>query len=197
MRSPRTPLDGGWPLVVGGLLAPALAFALLAGAVVVTPRLEWDQDLLGVVPDAAARDALLAPATYAALLVMATVPVFLLVARRGRDALFWSLGIGGVLVLDPVLKHAFRRPPIDGEHGVYSFPSGSAMLAMAAASAAVLLARSSRRRVALLLIGSLAVFAYGLALVAARWHYPSDVVGGWAFALAWVSGVRLALLARV
>jgi undecaprenyl-diphosphatase len=37
------------------------------------------------------------------------------------------------------------------------------------------------------------VIAYGGLLVFQLWHYPSDVMAGWCIALAWVTGVWLAL----
>jgi membrane-associated phospholipid phosphatase len=37
------------------------------------------------------------------------------------------------------------------------------------------------------------VVAYGVLLVVQSWHYPSDIVAGWCFALAWAAGLWLVL----
>ncbi len=120
----------------------------------------------------------------------------LLVRRCAREAAFWAASLVGTLALDPVLKEAVRRPPIDPADTVsgYSFPSGSAMWSMAALAALTLLARSTRLRLISVALGAPVVLAYGVSIVYERWHFASDVLAGWCIALAWVSGLWFVLI---
>ena len=119
--------------------------------------------------------------------------VVVLVANGRRlDALFWALAVGGVLALDLPLKQVFHRPPIDDRGGGYSFPSGNAM-ASAAIVAAIVLTFPHRWRRQALVVGVPLVAVYGVLLVVQSWHYPSDVVAGWCFALAWTTALWLGL----
>jgi membrane-associated phospholipid phosphatase len=133
---------------------------------------------------------------YLGLVGGAAVAILLLVilGARGlrRQALFWGLAIAGPILLAPALKWAVGRPQI-GAHpeGDYSFPSGNAMVSSAFAAALVLLLPELRRAAVLPAVVFSA--AYGIALVLLLWHYPSDVVGGWCAALAWVAAVWLSL----
>ncbi len=77
--------------------------------------------------------------------------------------------------------------------GMDSFPSGHAVSSMAMAAAAVVLAWPTRLRAAAVAGGAAFLAAAGLSRVYFGLHYTSDIVGGWALALAWVTllvGVR-------
>jgi membrane-associated phospholipid phosphatase len=106
--------------------------------------------------------------------------------RRIRDALFLTVAVAGVVLVEPLLKHAFERPSPEDAAG-FSFPSGSAMTSMAAVAAVAVLAWPTRARWLVVAGGAAFVFAYGVAIVDQRWHYPSDVLAGWCLALVWVS----------
>jgi undecaprenyl-diphosphatase len=187
---------GHWPLVFFGLFAPLLAFATLSSAVESRDHIEWDSDVIGVLsrhgPALPMGDAILGASTYALAALGVVVPLIFLSKRQPRYAAFWALAIGGVLVFDPLLKHAFKRPEPGGTG--YSFPSGSAMLSMATVCAIVLLA--DRWRPAVALAGILGVAGYGVSIVYLEWHYPTDVLAGWSLSAAWVCGLWLALVAR-
>jgi undecaprenyl-diphosphatase len=114
---------------------------------------------------------------------------------RIRDAVFWFASIGGAIVFDPTLKAVFQRPGLGGSDD-YSFPSGTAMLSMAAAVALLALARPGATRMAVVVLGAGGTVAAGLSVVYVDWHYPSDVLAGWCIAVAWVSALWLVLLAR-
>jgi membrane-associated phospholipid phosphatase len=114
-------------------------------------------------------------------------------ARAYRRAAFWGLAVGGALVLARVLKELVERPEIGLKQAEYSFPSGNATASLAGVVALTLLLPPSRLRRWIAGIGLAAVPVYGVALVLLLWHYPSDVVAGWALALAWVLVLRLAL----
>jgi membrane-associated phospholipid phosphatase len=76
-----------------------------------------------------------------------------------------------------------------------AFPSGHATSSMAFAAAAVTLAWPTRRRWQVLGVAAAFTFLVGLSRVALAVHYPSDILGGWALAIACVALVRLALRA--
>jgi membrane-associated phospholipid phosphatase len=113
--------------------------------------------------------------------------------RAYRRAAFWGLAVGGSIVLTRVLKELIERPEIGVKQAEYSFPSGNATASLAAAVALFLLLPPSRLRRWVVVAAVGIIPLYGLALVLLLWHYPSDVIAGWALALAWVLVLRLAL----
>jgi undecaprenyl-diphosphatase len=139
-------------------------------------------------------DAILRVSLGLSVAVTAGAVVLLLKARDWRAALFWALAIGGVVAVDLPLKQAFHRPTL-GTSGGYAFPSGNAMVSVALLLALVL-GGSPRWRKKTLVVGVPLVLVYGVALVYAWWHYPTDVLGGWSLAIAWVSCLWLLLLGR-
>jgi undecaprenyl-diphosphatase len=186
-------------LVVFGIVVPLAVFGVIGDSVGDGHRFSWDAGIAKALDARGPRtplggDAVASVAAYAAVGVGALVALLLVRKRRVRQAFFWALAIGGSLALDPVLKSVFKRPSPDGSAG-YSFPSGTAMLTVAAATAVVLLSR--RRRLRLAAGGAAVVGAYAAVIVHARWHYPSDVLAGWALGLAWVSSLWLVVAAPV
>jgi membrane-associated phospholipid phosphatase len=115
----------------------------------------------------------------------------LLAARAYVRAAFWALAVGGAVVLTRVLKEAVERPEIGLRQAEFSFPSGNATVSVAGILALVLLLPPSRLRRWIAIAGATAIPLYGFALVLLLWHYPSDVVAGWALGLAWVSALWL------
>jgi membrane-associated phospholipid phosphatase len=130
------------------------------------------------------------------LLFAAGLLAALVASRAYRRAAFWGLSVGGALVLTRVLKEAIERPEIGLRQAEYSFPSGNATVSLAGVVALVLLLRPSRLRRWIAIAGVAAIPLYGLALVLLLWHYPSDVVAGWALAFSWVLALRLAFGGR-
>ena len=130
-------------------------------------------------------DSLVTRAGLLGLLALAGVAVVL--AARGRIGAALQIGvtIGGVVVLTSLLKGAFARPALSGSDE-HSFPSGHAAGAMAAALLLTALAWHSSLRWPALAAAAILTGLHGAALVYLRWHYPSDVVGGWALAACWV-----------
>jgi undecaprenyl-diphosphatase len=178
------------------VLLPLGLFAAVATAVSRKGGIRWDTQILlfaerhyqsSIVSflDAALKGSLGVGVAVAAVMVV-------LAARRGSHALFWALAIGGVLVLDPALKEMFRRPTLGDTGAGYSFPSGGAMVSVALLLVLAFTA-SPRWRKWSLIVGVPLMAAYGLVLVYAWWHYPTDVVGGWCVALAWVTSLWLLL----
>ncbi len=116
----------------------------------------------------------------------------LAVARSYARAAFWALATGGAIVLTRVFKELVERPEIGSRQVEYSFPSGNATVALAGLVALLLLVPESRWRRWIALAGAIVLPLYGIGLVMLLWHYPTDVVGGWALGLAWVSLLALA-----
>lgn len=185
--------------VLLGVVLPLLAFGAIALAVDGSGTPAWDSGPLRAARLLDDRDRVnvamtaVMQASMAAAGLLAIAVAFLLVSwRRLREAVFWSLAIGGAVLLDPVLKELFRREAI-GSGGEWSFPSGNAMVSMAiVAAGVVLLARSPRLKRAVV-IGAALIVAEGAWLVALQWHYASDVVAGWCAAVALVSALALVL----
>ena len=67
---------------------------------------------------------------------------------------------------------------------------------MTITAAAVLLARSGRERLLAGILGAAFVLAFGAVITFEEWHYSSDVLAGLCLALAWVTGLRVALYGR-
>lgn len=137
------------------------------------------------------------------------VVVLALVAMRlWRQALLMTLQVGGAAALDEGFKLVFARPrPTLYPHLVhettFSFPSGHAVGDLAFALACYFVLRSLLPAGWRWLGRSLGVVLVALALVIAatrpylQVHYPSDVLAGWALALAWVLAVEVLLAERL
>jgi len=121
--------------------------------------------------------------------------VICVAAGRFRQAVLWTLVVGGLLAADPLLKVVFRRPAISRLPGDYSFPSGSAMVSMGVAVLFVLTLHNWWR-LAGAVVAAAFVVTFGAMIVEAQWHYPSDVLGGWLVAIAWVASSWLLVVAR-
>lgn len=130
-------------------------------------------------------------------LLVAAVCGFLLLAGRGRTALFMLLATLSGSWLSSTLKAAFARPrPQLLAHAEVvtsaSFPSGHAMLsAIVYLTLGALLARLlPRRRLKLyvMVVALLCSGLVGLSRVYLGAHWPSDVLAGWAAGAAWALG---------
>ena len=175
----------------------ALAASAAAGFAVLGVHVEgrhvpgWDADVLGfvgrhrILPE---NDEPLAAAPYIGGVAVAVVLALLVRARRFAEAAAFAVTAAGAAVLSQSLKHAFVRPSPDGV--AVSYPSGHALLSAAVAAAVALAAREARLRALAVVLGAAALAVVGIATVKLRWHYPSDVIGGWLVGLAWVAAVR-------
>jgi undecaprenyl-diphosphatase len=65
------------------------------------------------------------------------------------------------------------------------------MDSMALVITLIILLWPTRWRWFVVAVGCLGVFVIGIARVYIGVHYPSDVIGGWTAALAWVIGIQL------
>lgn len=198
----RRPISWLWAVVLG-VLAPLALFALLAEDVSEHDVFGWDTSILHFMEhvQTPALTAVFKVFTYAGsgpgVTVLLLAVVALLLARhRTRDAVFMAVATGSCMALNVALKSTFDRPRPDlFPHLVSvsssSFPSGHTMASMGFATAVVVVAWHTRyRRAAGLAAATFAVIV-GLSRIYLGVHYPSDVVAGWAVAIAWVIGVKL------
>jgi undecaprenyl-diphosphatase len=134
----------------------------------------------------------------AAVLTAATVfaALYFIVSRRWRLAGLVLLGAAGATAASTMFKLVIDRArPGSMEDAVptftASFPSGHALLTAAIIMPlAVLLARAIRdpRRGRLVTaFALLIVLTVGLSRIALGVHWPSDVLAGWSFGLAWAA----------
>ena len=120
----------------------------------------------------------------------------LLWQRPGRTAWVWFAAVGGSMVLTQLIKPLVARPrpalwaSIRPEH-TFSFPSGHAMDTAAIATALVFLCWGGRWRGWVWGLAPLFALAVGWARMYLGVHNPSDVLAGWAAAVAWVAAVQL------
>ncbi|MGV8959127.1 MAG: phosphatase PAP2 family protein [Stenotrophomonas sp.] len=116
--------------------------------------------------------------------------------RRWREGSFAAISVIGSALLNLASKPFFHRDRPGlwesiAPESSFSFPSGHAMGSMTLAATLVLLAWPTRWRWPVLALGTLFVVLVGFSRVYLGVHYPSDILGGWSAALAWVSGVYL------
>lgn len=190
-------------LLFAGALLPLWAFSRLADGVqgpvpfaFDLPMLEWAHAVRGDALDALFL--LLSALGYQWGVVPADLALVAVLAwrRRVREGLFAGIALGGSAVLNVAAKQLFarERPSLWASiapETTYSFPSGHAMGAMSLACVIVLLAWHTRGRMpAIVLMGA---FTAGVAAsrVYLGVHYPSDILAGWAAAMAWVVAVYL------
>jgi membrane-associated phospholipid phosphatase len=184
-----------------GVGLPLIAFGALAEDVSSEGGLAWDTPTLRYLYQHAtpALDAAMIfisaiGYSYGVLPLAVLIFIVLLAVRRRGNALFWAVAMGGAGVLNQGAKQFFARArpelwePVAPER-TYSFPSGHAMGSMALVAALAVLAWPTRWRWWAIAGGGVFTLLVGFSRVYLGVHYPSDVVAGWAAALAWVLGV--------
>ena len=139
------------------------------------------------------------------LVVSVAAAGLLLAVRRLRAAALVALALVGAEALDSLFKVEFARPrpsladPVVPQAHGYAFPSGHATASMAVYGAIAYLAVTDAHRRVSRVVGVIAglvlVITIGFSRVYLGAHFPSDVIGGWALALAWLALLVLVLFA--
>lgn len=192
-------------LLFAGVLLPLWVFAELAEEVHALERFVFDDPLL------LRAHAYAGPATdrfflwmtragyqYGVIPLDITLLLALLVVKRWREATFAGVAVIGSALLNMGAKQFFARvrpslwESISPESS-FSFPSGHAMGSMTLVMTLVLLAWPTRWRWPVTALAMTFALLVGISRVYLGVHYPSDVIGGWVAAVAWVVGVYLAL----
>jgi membrane-associated phospholipid phosphatase len=195
-KGPRLGATGLFLAVAG----PLMLFAVLAMNVTGGAPPEPDRRLLLSLyrnthgtPLGRAAEFVADPGRWLGLAVILGLFAWLVVRHRLAHALLLAVATGGALALESPLKGLFERPAANRGVDGYSFPSGSAMVSLAAVAAVVLLVGPARHRWLAVAGGATLVLAYGFAIVSLGWHYPSDVLAAWCIALPLVIVLWLAL----
>jgi len=207
------PAERGRPnatLLVWAIAAAAM-FATVAVLVVAGGTRAWDLSVLRLAASHQTRPAIdpaIGVTTLGALPIvlalLAAALVVLLRRRRRREAAFLltatllALATGG---LAKVAFHRHRQEVFRGVHDLtfltgsrsdWSFPSGHATAITALAAALVVVLWPTRWRRRALIVALLVCAGVGVTRVYLGAHYPTDVIAGWALALAAVGAARLA-----
>jgi len=132
------------------------------------------------------------------IVVDALLIVVLLALRRWREATFAGVALIGSALLNLMTKQLFARArPTLWEsispQDTFSFPSGHAMGSMTLVMVLILLAWGTRWRWPVLMLVVAFCLAVGASRIYLGVHYPSDILGGWAAAIAWVVGIYAAV----
>jgi undecaprenyl-diphosphatase len=104
-------------------------------------------------------------------------------------------------LLNPLLKRVFTRDRPEVRALVeptspWSLPAGHAVAAAAFAACAVIVAWPTRARTAVTVAAVAYVGVVGASRLVLAVHFPTDLVAGWALAVAAVAGVAAALADR-
>jgi undecaprenyl-diphosphatase len=132
---------------------------------------------------------------------------WLVAAKRRRAAVVFAAAGLGAEALDQIMKLLFYRPRPEPFFGLaspitHSFPSGHAMvsccffgvLAVILAARGAPWAPSRLKRTAIFAAAALLVVVMGFSRVYLGFHYPTDVLAGYAAAVVWLAVVRAVYL---
>ncbi len=190
-------------VLFAGVLLPLGVFAALADEIHELEALFFDEPLLQhahalASPGLDAFFVLMARLGYAWGVVPADalLTLVLLARRHWREATFAGFGTAGSGLLNLLAKQLFQRDRPSlwesiAPESTFSFPSGHAMGSMALAAVLVALSWRTRARWWVLAGAVAFVVSVGASRIYLGVHYPSDILGGWCAALAWVTGLYL------
>lgn len=196
---------GGWiALLFVGVMLPLWVFTELADEVHELERFVFDDPIL-LRAHAHAGPGLdrffvaISRIGYEGVIAIDVVIVLSLLGfKRWREVTFAIVAFIGSALLNLGSKQLFQRDRPSLWESVspettFSFPSGHAMGSMTLAMVVILLAWPTRWRWPALLAAVVFALLVGFSRIYLGVHYPSDILGGWAAAMAWVAGAHLLL----
>jgi undecaprenyl-diphosphatase len=136
---------------------------------------------------------LIGSAPVVTVVTLVAISCFLL-RRLSRPALLLAADMGVAIGMNTSLKDVFHRHRPDAYFGMplphsYSYPSGHALFAVCCyGMLAVLVATrlSNPAKAVLLVAGGILTATIGYSRIYLGVHYPTDVLGGWAFGVSWI-----------
>ena len=199
-----------WVIVAAG------AFATVGALVVAGATRAWDLSVLRLAARHQARAAIdpamgvtSLGALPIVLVLLASTLVVLLWRRRRRQAAFVLAATLLAVAAGGLAKVAFDRPRqevfpgvhdlsfLTGRGSSWSFPSGHATAITGLAAALVVVLWPTRWRRPAIIAAVFVCAGVGVTRVYLGAHYPTDVIAGWALALAAVGVARLAFGPRL
>ena len=119
---------------------------------------------------------------------------FFIFMKKKKIAFLIALNSGLCALVNQLAKHIFLRVRPAGialiKQGGYSFPSGHSMIAMAFYGLLIYMIQKSKisrnKKMVCTIILSLLIFLVGLSRIYLGVHFASDVLGGFALALAYL-----------
>lgn len=181
-----------------GVLLPLCVFVWLADAVRHQRELVWDAAILKLLHHSATWcDQIMAVVARSGridvVVVLAVLGVVVLKhQRKMRDALFLTLAVVGVVIVNLLVRTVVQRHQSDvwGTFAPtfdFGFPSSQAADTLAIVLVFSILFWPTRWRWSIIVPGVLYVLAVGVSRVCLSGHYPSDILAGWVLSLAWVT----------
>lgn len=124
--------------------------------------------------------------------------LYFVLKKKYYKAAFIALSVGGVSVINVLLKTIFDRPRPDLWEWLvtetsFSFPSGHSVASAALALSIVTLLWQTKWRVLTIVLAALYVLTIGFSRMYLGVHFPTDVLGGWLLGATWVSLVASVL----
>jgi membrane-associated phospholipid phosphatase len=129
--------------------------------------------------------------------VSAITAAYLLLTRRLWSTVLLITAVSGAVALAILTKEIIVRP-LDGQ-GRHSFPSGHAMCSFVVCAVLIYLLWHTRQKPRVRRVGTVLVLILGVlyGLSTLTFHYPSEVLGGYALGGAWLSLVVGVLSGRL
>ncbi len=131
------------------------------------------------------------------VVMLLLILLFILYKRRQFRMIVQVLfSVGGAVAANALLKLLFQRDrpelwQLITHESTYSFPSGHALITAALATTVVILWWRSKYRRYIVIVAALYTILVGLSRLYLGVHFPSDVVAGWCYGVAWAIIVAL------
>ena len=127
--------------------------------------------------------------------------IFMLFKKAKSKAVLIALGVGGASGIAFILKAVFERPRPDlwewlVHETYFSFPSGHAVGSASLALCIMVLFWQTKWRIPTLIVAALYMGIIGVSRLYLGVHYPTDILGGWLVASAWVAFITALMYRR-